>query len=106
MSTKSSIILTNDNEHWYSDCSERLDYDLHKDAIVLEFSKKNIRIDSNDDYDLTITIINPDCEIYKLLSDLHKLELGMGARVYTENEINRIKAYAFEKGLNNKNPYI
>lgn len=46
MSTKSSIILTRDNEHWYTDCSEPLTGigEPYKDVIVLEFSKQNIRI--------------------------------------------------------------
>ena len=65
MSTKNSILLTEDNEHWYTDCAEPLNE--NKDAITLEFSKKNIRIDINDDEDLIFTIINPDCEIYDVL---------------------------------------
>jgi hypothetical protein len=72
MSTKSSIILTNDNEHWYKDCAEPLSSNPYKNAITLEFSKKNIRVDLNDEEDLVITVTNPDCEIYKILSDLDK----------------------------------
>lgn len=45
MSTKSSIILTNDNEHWYLDCSEPLSDNPYRDAITLEFSKRNVRVD-------------------------------------------------------------
>lgn len=70
MSTKSTIILTKDNEHWYSDCSEQLTE--KKDAITLEFSKRNVRVDFNDDEDIVITVTNPDCEIYQILSDLAK----------------------------------
>jgi len=70
MSSKSTILLTNDNEHWYNDCSEPLTG--IKDAITLEFSKKNIRIDLNDNEDLVISIINPNCEIYDVLSKLAK----------------------------------
>ena len=70
MSTKSTILLTNDNEHWYGDCSEPLTG--FKDAITLEFSKRNIRIDLNDDEDLVISIINPNCEIYDVLSKFAK----------------------------------
>ena len=47
MSGKSSIILTADNEHWYEDCGELLAND--KNAISLEFNKRNIRIDNEDD---------------------------------------------------------
>ena len=75
MSTKSTILLTNDNEHWFNDCSEPLtpfNNGSYKDAITLEFSKKNIRVDMNDDDSLVITITNPDCEIYALLAKLAK----------------------------------
>lgn len=75
MSTKSTILLTNDNEHWYNDCSEPLtgiDEKPHKDVITLEFSKRNIRIDLNDSEDLVISIVNPNCEIYDILSKLAK----------------------------------
>ncbi len=75
MSTKSTILLTDDNEHWYNDYSEPLtniDEKPHKNVITLEFSKKNIRIDLNDDEDLVISIINPNCEIYDVLSKLAK----------------------------------
>ncbi len=74
MSTKSTIILTNDNEHWFNDCNEPLTKvgEPYKDAITLEFSKKNIRIDLNDDDDLVITIINPNCEIYDIIKSINK----------------------------------
>ena len=69
MSTRASILLTNDyNEHWYIDSSEPLKE--FKDAITMEFDKKNIRIDCNDEDCLTITIINPDCEIYDVIKSL------------------------------------
>jgi len=73
MSTRTTIILTNDNEHWYNDGSEPLtgiNENTYKDVITLEFSKKNIRIDLNDDEDLVISIINPNCEIYEVFSKL------------------------------------
>ena len=70
MSTKSTIILTNDNEHWYTDCSEPLADNPYRDAITLEFSKRNVRVESNDKEDIVITVTNPDSEIYKVLSDL------------------------------------
>ena len=72
MSTKSTIVLTSDNEHWYTDSSEPLLKEPHKDAITLEFSKRNIRVDLNDDEDIVITVTNPNCQIYKLLSGLVK----------------------------------
>jgi hypothetical protein len=70
MSGKSSIILTADNEHWYEDCGEPLSND--KNAISLEFNKRNIRIDQEDDEALYITITNPDSEIYKAIEILNE----------------------------------
>jgi hypothetical protein len=72
MSSKSSILLTDDNEHWFTDCSEYIKSKdgSEKQLITMEFSKSNIRIESNDDQDLIISIINPDCEIYKIISNL------------------------------------
>lgn len=70
MSSKSTIILTEDDEHWYNDCSEVLQRKNFKDAITLEFNKKNIRIDLNDSDSLVITITNPNCELYDLLNSL------------------------------------
>lgn len=64
MSTKSSIILTNDNEHWYSDCSEYTE--SGEFILTLEFSKENIRIELNDDHDLVISIIK-DCELLQTI---------------------------------------
>ena len=68
MSTKTSIFLTKDDEHWYSDCGEPLN--KKDDAITLEFSKKNVRIDINDEDDIVLTITNPDCEIYKRIKNI------------------------------------
>lgn len=69
MSSKSTIILTNDDEHWYKEGNEYLGSNGSR-AIVMEFDKKNIRVDLNDKDSLVITLINPDSEIYKLVRDL------------------------------------
>ena len=61
MSTKSTILLTKDNEHWYRDGTE----------ITLELSKRNVHVDLNDDEEIIITVTNPDSEIYKVLADLN-----------------------------------
>ena len=61
--------MTDQDEHWYSDCLEPTEMP-HKDVITLEFSKKNIRIDLNDKDDLVISIINPNCEIYNIISKI------------------------------------
>ena len=63
MSTKSTILLTKDNEHWYRDGTE----------ITLEFSKRNVWVDLNDDEDIIITVTNPDCKIYEVLGDLNNV---------------------------------
>lgn len=76
MSTKSTILYTNDaNEHWFNDCGEPLTSlkdDSYKDAITLEFSKQNIRVDMDDKDSLAITITNPDSELYKIFAELAK----------------------------------
>ena len=66
MSTKTTLFLTNDNEHFYQEGNEP-----HSkkgkwigDTLVLEMSKKNINILINDDEDLVIEITNPESELY------------------------------------------
>ena len=67
MSTKSSLFLTEDNEHCYTDGNEP-NYNNNNewigDTITLEIAKKNINIVCNDDEDLIIEI-KPNCELYK-----------------------------------------
>lgn len=72
MSTKSTIFLTEDNEHCYTDCNEPVTKDGKwiGDEMTMEISKENIRIDANDSQDLIITFTNPESEIYKLISKL------------------------------------
>ena len=50
MSTKSTILFSNDNEHWYHDCSD--------DSIVLEFDKKNFTVLIDDVDDFVIEVPN------------------------------------------------
>lgn len=71
MSTKSTIFLTNDNEHCYDDCSQP-----HKDkdgnwnnTITVEFDKKNIRVIANDQSDLIIEI-DPGSELYEIFNSI------------------------------------
>ena len=66
MSTKSTIFLTYEDEHWFSDCGEILQGEHN--AITLEFNKQNIRIDCNDEECLVITITNPHCDLYHLFN--------------------------------------
>lgn len=78
MSTKSTIILTEDNEHWYNDCSEPLTKltkigEPYKDVITIEFDKNNIRVDLDDEDSLVISITNPNCDLYNIISKLKQL---------------------------------
>lgn len=72
MSTKSTIFLTNDNEHCYSDCSLE-NYDKDKkyigDSIILEMSKKNVDLIYNDHEDIIVEI-KPGNELYEIISGL------------------------------------
>lgn len=72
MSTRATIFLTKESEHCYIDSSEPLTdkNGERQDAISIEFSKTNIRIDLDDEWDLAITIVNPDCDLYKIFKDL------------------------------------
>lgn len=68
MSNKSSLFLTKDNEHCYTDCSEPNFKDGKHigDTITLEMSKSNISIVANDNDDLIIEI-KPGSELYELI---------------------------------------
>jgi len=57
MSTKSTILLTDDNEHWYFDCMDC------PDSIILEFNKDNIEF-HDDDISITVEIM-PGTDLYK-----------------------------------------
>ena len=74
MSTKSTIFLTKDNEHCYSDCSCHHFNDKGEfigDSIVIEFSKENAEIICNDQWDLVIEL-KPGSEIYNIISKIKK----------------------------------
>lgn len=73
MSSKSTIFLTADNEHCYSDCNlpNTKDGKYIGDTIVLEMSKKNIRVIENDEWDLIIEI-DPGSELYQKIKQLRE----------------------------------
>ena len=73
MSSKSTIILTEENEHWYKDGSDYIDSDSgeSKRTIIMELSKSNVEIICNDSEDLVLRFINPDCELYKIISNIN-----------------------------------
>jgi len=62
MSTKSTIELTDDNEHIYYEHSNGVSKDgvWIGDYIVMEIDKRNINIIRNDQQGLVIEFINPD----------------------------------------------
>jgi len=68
MSTKSSLFLTKDNEHCYTDGNEPCEKDgiFIGDTITLEMSKRNIIIICDDEDDLVIEIA-AGSELYDLI---------------------------------------
>lgn len=74
MSSTSTIVLTADNEHIYSDCNEPLitSDGRRKDAITVEVDLSNARVRWFDDHDLVFTLTNPDSEIYTLFEGIGK----------------------------------
>lgn len=70
MSTKSSILLSSDDEHWYYDIIRPSIENPDKNVIILEFNKKNIEVDENNEKSLVISITNSNCDIYKVISTL------------------------------------
>lgn len=71
MSTKSTIYLTEDNEHGYYEMLNPA-YKNNRyigNSIIIEFKKKNIKILDNDDEDLEIEIY-PGSEIYEIVKKM------------------------------------
>lgn len=73
MSSKSTIVLTADNEHIYSDCNEPLitSDGRRKNAITVEVDLSNARVECWEE-DLVFTLTNPDSEIYALFEGIGK----------------------------------
>lgn len=70
MSTKGSLILTNDNEHWYEETSQpQVDNngEFCGFDVVIEIDKKNI-IDIVNDSENVIVTINGNTELAKILA--------------------------------------
>jgi hypothetical protein len=74
MSTKSTIFLTSDNEHCYSECASP-HFDENKnfigDSIILEMSKTHTDLITNDNEDIIVEI-KPGNELYQIFSDLKR----------------------------------
>ena len=79
MSTKSTIILTDsNNEHIFFDSQSVFSTKNEKYAeeISFEFSKKNIRIDINDNEDLCFSL-DKNSEIYRFFSQIFREKLSL-----------------------------
>jgi len=67
MSTKSTVIQTENNEDIYFDCSNQFSINGEPaDELTFEFSRKNIRIDAIDD-DYLCFSLHRDSQIYRYL---------------------------------------
>lgn len=67
MSTKTTLILTDDNEHWYVDCNGRSYENTDtEDCLVLEFDSRH-RVEENKDG--TRIIIESDTPLYKMITE-------------------------------------
>lgn len=79
MSTKSTIILSDDNEHWYDDCSQSR-YKEGKfigNDITLEIDKSNI-VEKDEDCETLYIVIKGDCDLAKRL---HRLKYNPAIEV-------------------------
>jgi len=63
MSTKSTIFLTEDNEHCYEE--------LIDDTIIMTFNKDNIKVICDDEIDLIIEI-KKGTELYNIIKNIRK----------------------------------
>ena len=61
MSTKSTIFLTEDNEHCYEE--------LIDDTIIMTFNKDNIKVICDDEIDLIIEI-KKGTELYNIIKNI------------------------------------
>lgn len=73
MSSKSTLFLTEDNEHFYEECNsphyKQAPYNAENFegyTLVLEMNKRNVKVVCNDDEDLILEI-EPGSQLYKLL---------------------------------------
>jgi len=71
MSSKSTILTTDDNEHWYLDCNEPKfkNKEYIGDSLTIEFSKKNIEILINNGEDLVIEV-KAGSNLYNIIKDM------------------------------------
>jgi len=69
MSTKSSLLLSADNEHWYEELNARYNEDLDCDrCFVLELDGKH-EIEIDEDDGSVRVIIKQDTALYKAIVD-------------------------------------
>lgn len=75
MSTRSTIALTKDDEHIYTDCTypSYVDGKFIGNLIIVEMSKRNINILDDSD-DLLIIEIKPGSELYNIFKNINQEE--------------------------------
>ncbi len=73
MSTKSTIFLTDDNEHCYTDSTDPVtkDGEYIGDTITMELAQKNIRL-AHMDFDVMVLEIDPGSELYELIKRMYR----------------------------------
>jgi len=75
MSTKSSIFLTEDNEHCYYELNNPVSNGREFEGyeIVIELDRKHVEI-TQDQWDVFVTLKDPNSQIYKLIQLLKDKE--------------------------------
>lgn len=74
MSTKSSLFLTRDNEHWYEETSAPCfdkDNNYLGDTIIVEFDKLNAVVLNNDEQDIALKL-RAGTEIHSIISQFNE----------------------------------
>ena len=76
MSTKSTVFLTRDNEHCYTDCMDGryTDDKWIGDSMTLEIDGENIEEIRDDGFGGTIITIRAGTHIWKILKELGKID--------------------------------
>jgi len=78
MSTKCTIWISREDDHFYFDTAEVIGKDKKHHAITLEFSPENIRVDVNDKYEgLVFTLTDPESSVYKMFEALFNITRTM-----------------------------
>lgn len=97
MSTKSTLFLTNDDEHFYQDLDDP-HYRGDKwigDTLVLEMNKKNINILFDGYEELIIEITNPESELYKHMMKMRDdLDLVIDSALCDDEDVDPVVQFS------------